>query len=255
MSKRFEGKCVLITGAAGSIGQATARRLADEGARLVLADVENDPLEKLAENLVEGGAVKPSISVYDATSNESSGTLVDRAYDVAGRLDVVCNVAGVYTKAHSRDETDENWNRVLQINLNSVFAISRRAIPLLAESGGCMVNTASLAALEGHAYIAAYAASKAGIIALTKSLAAEYASAGIRFNAVCPGGIRSSMSAMPALPDADPDLAFRRTKLKGFEDGVGEPEDIAAAFAYLSSDDAGFVSGSVLVVDGAQFLI
>lgn len=255
MSGRLEGKTVLVTGAAGSIGQATAQRLAAEGARLMLADLESKPLEALCDAIAGKGGIRPEAFVYDASSNESSADLVDRTLTATGRLDAVCNIAGIYTKARTTDVTDADWQRMLQINLSSVFVILRQAIPHLAKTGGCVVNTSSLAALEGHAYLAAYAVSKAGIVALTKSLAAEYASTGIRFNAVCPGAIRSSMSSVPTVPDADPDLAFRRTKLKGFDGGLGAPEDVAAAFAYLVSGDARYVSGSVLVIDGGQFLL
>lgn len=244
---------MLVTGAAGGIGAATARRLADEGAHLVLADRTAAPLDELAEEIAGAGNPRPRTLGYDAASARSSIDLVEAAVAATGRLDAVCNIAGIYTKIRSSELSDEEWNRILQINLSSAFTICRTAIPYLSETGGCVVSTSSLAALEGLAYCTAYAVSKAGIIAMTKSLAAEYATAGIRFNAVCPGGIRSSMSSVATVSDADPDLAFRRSKLRGFEAGLGEPRDVAAAFAYLVSDDARFVSGSVLVVDGAQF--
>lgn len=255
MTRRLEGKSVLVTGAAGAIGKATAFRLASEGARLVLADRAGTLQETLVDEIAEAGATRPQVCQYDAASAASSAALVDDALEATGRLDAICNIAGVYTKARFTETSDEEWNRILQVNLSSVFTISRRAIPHLEKTGGCVASTSSLAALEGLAYSAPYAVSKAGIITLMKSLAAEFATAGIRFNAICPGGIRSSMSAIPMVPDADPDLAFRRSKLKGFQDGFGEPEDIAAAFAYLVSGDARFVSGSVLVVDGGQFLL
>lgn len=251
MAKRLDGKVVLVTGATGAIGSATARRLADEGAKIVLADRPGAPLGPLREELGPGHAS----AFYDAAARGSGAALVADAANAMGRLDAVCNIAGAYAKIRSTDVTDEEWERVLQVNLNSAFAIARSAIPHLARTRGSVVSTSSLAALEGLAYSAAYATAKAGVIAFTKSLAAEYATAGIRFNAVCPGGIRSGMSAVTPVPDADPDLTFRRSKLLGFPDGLGEPRDVAAAFAYLVSDDARFVSGSVLVVDGAQFQI
>lgn len=250
VDRRLDGKAILVTGAAGAIGRAAAARLAAEGARLVVADRQAEALAAVAEAIDGATAV-----TYDAASAASSADLVDAAAARLGGLDAVCNIAGIFAKAHVADVTRADWDLMLQVNLSSVFTIAQRAIPHLARRGGSLVNTASLAALEGMAYAAPYAVAKAGIIALSKSLAAEFAGAGVRVNVVCPGGIRSGMSTVPAVPDADPDLAFRRSKLRGFDGGLGEPRDIAAAFAYLVSDDARFVSGSVLVVDGAQMLI
>jgi len=250
---RLKDKAILVTGAAGAIGKSTALRLSSEGARLVLADRDAAPLEAAAAEVTAGGGSAETI-VFDAQSPSSCTALVDTAAARLGGLDAICNIAGIYTKARFTDISEDNWNRMMQINLSSVFTISQRAIRHLEKSHGVIVNTSSLAALEGLAYATSYAVSKAGVIALTKSLAAEYASCGIRFNAICPGGIRSSMSSVAAVPGADPDLAFRRSKLLGF-DGLGEPRDIAAAFAYLVSEDARFVSGTALIVDGAQMLI
>ncbi|MGO4835679.1 SDR family NAD(P)-dependent oxidoreductase, partial [Rhizobiaceae sp. 2RAB30] len=171
-----------------------------------------------------------------------------------GRLDAVCNIAGVLSKGHFTEITDGDWQRVLQINLTSVFHIMQRAIPALKQTRGSIVNTASIAGLDGLAYATAYAVSKAGIVALTQSAAAEFASAGVRVNAIAPGGVRTSMGGSTELKNADPDLAIRRSKLPGL-DGLGDPKDLAAAYAYLVSDDARYVSGSVLTVDGAQRLI
>lgn len=253
MVSRLKDKAILVTGAAGAIGRATALRLGAEGARLVLADRENEALKASAAEVASAGGSAGTI-VFDAQSSSSCTALVDDAAARLGALDAICNIAGIYAKARFTDISEQDWGRMMQINLSSVFTISQRAIPHLEKSRGVVVNTSSLAALEGLAYSSSYAVSKAGVIALTKSLAAEYASSGIRFNAICPGGIRSSMSAIAPVPDADPDLAFRRSKLRGF-DGLGEPRDIAAAFAYLVSEDARFVSGTALIVDGAQMLI
>ena len=252
--RRLEGRANLVTGAAGAIGRATALRVAHEGASLILADRFAEPLDLLRVEIADADGAAAA-AVYDAVSGQSSADMVEQACRAFGRLDAVCNIGGIYAKAQSAEVSDDDWTRMLQVNLSSVFSICRAAIPRLAKTGGCVVNTASLAAFEGLAYATAYAASKAGVIALTKSLAAEFASTGIRFNAVAPGGIRSGMSTVPPVPAADPALAFRRSMLRGFEGGLGNPSDVAAAFAYLVSDDARFVSGSVLVVDGAQFQI
>lgn len=253
--KRLDGKVILVTGASGSIGRATALRLAQEGAHLALADRAASSPASLAAEIAETGAQTPTVFHYDAIDGVSCQALVRDAAASYGQLDGVCNIAGAYAKTRATDVGDDDWANLFQINLNSTFTIIREAIPHLQKTGGNVVSTSSLAALNGLAYATAYASAKAGLITMTKSLAAEYASAGIRFNVICPGGIRSEMSVIPAVPDADPELIIRRSKLKGFEDGLGEPEDIAAGFAYLLSDDARFVSGAVLAIDGAQGLI
>ena len=251
--ERLAGKAMLVTGAAGGIGRATARRLASEDASLVLADFNVEGLEIIADELAATGP-RPDLIQYDAADVGSSRQLVNQAIAKLGRLDAVCNIGGIFLKAHSDKMSVEDWERILNVNLTSVFAISQAALPALIAARGALVNTASIAGLEGLPYCAAYAVSKAGVITLTKTLAAEFAAAGLRANVVCPGGIRTSMGGSASLPDADPDLAIRRSKLPGF-DGLGDPDDIAAAFAYLVSDDARFVSGTVLTVDGAQQLL
>lgn len=253
MQQRLAGKAILVTGAAGGIGRATARRLTSEGASLVLADFDSGGLDAVATELALSGS-RPPVVQYDAADVDSSRRAVSEAVATLGRLDAVCNIAGTFLKAHSGSVPIEDWQRVLDINLTSVFAISQAALPALLATRGTLVNTASIAGLDGLAYCAAYAVSKAGVITLTKTLAAEFAAAGLRANVVCPGGTRTAMGGSASLPDADPDLAIRRSKLPGF-DGLGEPDDIAAAFAYLVSDDARFVSGTVLTVDGAQQLL
>ena len=253
VTARLENKAILVTGAAAGIGKATAERLVSEGARVALADRNVDGLKDVAAQLMRPGRT-PVVVPYDASDNASSESMVDAAVSGMGRLDAVCNVAGVFLKAHFVDIRGEDWDRILQINLTSVFRIIKRAMPALIAARGSIVNTSSIAGLDGHAYAAAYAVSKAGVISLTKTLAVEHAAAGVRANVICPGGIRTSMGGSPPLVDADPDLATRYSKLLGF-DGLGDPGDIAAAIAYLVSDDARFVSGTVLTVDGAQHLI
>jgi NAD(P)-dependent dehydrogenase (short-subunit alcohol dehydrogenase family) len=253
MDRRLEKRSILVTGAAGGIGRATAERLAAEGARLTLADRDATGL-KAAAHAIAHSEQEPAIIEYDAADYEASAKIVDHAIAAHGRLDAVCNVAGIFAKSHFAEIRAEDWDRMLRINLSSVFCIVQRALPSLIQARGSIVNTASIAGINGIAYAAPYAVSKAGIIALTKSLAVEYAASGVRINVICPGGVRTAMGGSPPLPDADPDLAIRRSKLPGF-DGLGEPGDIAAAFAYLVSDDARYVSGTVLTVDGAQSLL
>jgi NAD(P)-dependent dehydrogenase (short-subunit alcohol dehydrogenase family) len=248
--ERLQGKVVLVTGAAAGIGRATALRLTYEGARVALADRNVEGLQETAALLGTGA---PLIE-YDAMDVGSSMTIVDRTLEACGRLDGLCNIAGVFAKGHSDKVPAEEWDRILRINLTSVFHIVQRAVPALIQTKGSIVNTSSIAGLDGLAYAAAYAVAKAGVISLTKTIAIEFSGAGVRANVICPGGVRTAMGGSAPLPDADPALAIRRSRLPGL-DGLGEPSDLAAAYAYLLSDDARYVSGTVLTVDGAQHLI
>jgi len=249
--KRFDGKVALITGAASGIGRATALRLAEEGASVILADVNEEGLKQLGQQIEAGGG-RSHIRLYDAADGDGSAAMADEAAKVFGRLDaVICN-AGIYRRAHFTDISAADWSFLYSVNLFSAVRIIQATIPALAETRGNVVATASTAGIHGIAYAAHYASVKAAIIALMKSLAVEYSGKGIRFNAICPGKVNTGMgAAVAALEGQDPALIVRQPRLAGRTDG-GTPEDLAAAIAYLASDDARYVSGSVLVVDGAQ---
>ncbi len=244
---RFPGKAALVTGAASGIGRATALRLAREGARLALADRDRERLEAAAR---DAGAA--ATFLYDAADGESSAAMAAAAAKALGGLDVlICN-AGIYLKTHFAEMTPSDWSLVLAVNLTSVARIVQAALPSLIDSRGNVVSVASTAATAGIAYAAHYAAAKAGIVALTKSLAVEFAPRGVRFNAVAPGRVKTAITAgLAPLAGQDASLLVRPPKLAGRTDG-GEPDDLAAAIAFLASDEARYVSGSLLVVDGAQ---
>jgi NAD(P)-dependent dehydrogenase (short-subunit alcohol dehydrogenase family) len=249
--QRFEGRVALVTGAAAGIGRATALRLGQEGALLILADRNLAGAQGVAEQIKAAGGNAQALG-YDALVPGESEAMVDRAIAVHGRLNAVLNIAGVYHRSHFVDITGADWTRILTVNLTSVFQIVQRALPALIETRGNVVNTASVAGVEGIAYAAPYAAAKAGVINLTKSLAAEFAHTGVRFNVVCPGRVRTDIGVgLTVLENVRPELATHPARLLGREDG-GTAEDMAGTYAYLASDDAIYVSGSVAVVDGAK---
>jgi NAD(P)-dependent dehydrogenase (short-subunit alcohol dehydrogenase family) len=232
---RFDGKVALVSGAAGAIGGAVVARLAEEGARVVPCDVDATALD-------EGVAC----DVRDAASCRAA---VDAAGARHGRLDVLVNVAGVGSGNRIEDVTPEEWRRVIDVNLTGPFLLSQAAVPALRETRGTIVNLASAAGIQGTPYNASYCASKGGVIMLTKSMALELASDGVRVNAVCPASVDTPFLHSFQLPeDADMQLLMRSVSPLG---GLIAPAEVAAAVAYLASSDAANVSGTTLVIDGA----
>ncbi len=243
---RFEGKRVLVTGAASGIGRATAVLMANEGAELFIADVNKDGLSETAE-LAAGS---PTIIVYDASNTESCKELIAEVTQDGG-LDILCNIAGVLDWGPTLDFDDERFDRIMRINLSGTFALNRAVLPHLIESKGNIVNMASAAALQGVAYTAAYAASKHGVAGITKSLAVEFADRGVRVNAVCPGHVNTPMGNK-APPEGDIVWEKVMRNAPKLIEGTCEPEDIAEMVAYLASDKARKVTGSLFTIDGGQ---
>jgi NAD(P)-dependent dehydrogenase (short-subunit alcohol dehydrogenase family) len=243
---RFAGKVGLITGAAAGIGRATAERLASEGASLLLVDVQADALAEVATRCAEvgGKAVACPCDVSDPSQIEAA---VQRCIDEFGRLDVLVNIAGILSLDHTHELTLERWNHVLTINLTGTFLFCKAALPHLLESGGNIVNTASTAALAGMPYGAAYGASKAGVLGLTRALAVEYGKRGVRANAVSPGSIKTAMGSRQHLPEGlDWKLIERHMPL---DKGRG-PEVVANVIAMLASDEGSHINGESIRVDG-----
>lgn len=229
---RLEGKVALVSGAAGGIGAAVVARLDEEGATVVASDVAAP----------EGGVV------CDVTSEASCAAAVAEVLDRHGRLDVLANVAGIAVGNRIEDVTADDWRRVLDVNLTGTFLLSQAALPALRASTGTIVNLASVAGIRATPYNAAYCASKGGVILLTRSMALELASEGVRVNAVCPAAVDTAFVRDFALPDdADLPLLMRSVSPMGH---LIEPAEVAAAVAYLASGDAANVTGTTLVIDG-----
>ena len=242
---QFDNKVAIVTGAGGGIGQAYAEALAREGAAVVVADINADGLAETAKLMAKA----PRIQTFDAMDFASCKALVDAA--AVDGLDVVCNVSGMLKWGPSQDFSLDDFERILKINTTSVFAMCQAAYPHLVKSKGCIVNTASTAALQGIAYTIAYSASKHGVAAITKGLAVEWASKGIRINAICPGHVNTPMGNAPP-PPGDVDWALVMRNAPKLENGTCEPEHIAGLFAYLASDEACKITGSLFTMDGGQ---
>jgi NAD(P)-dependent dehydrogenase (short-subunit alcohol dehydrogenase family) len=187
--------------------------------------------------------------VFDAAERDQCQNIVAKTVAKFGQLDVLCNIAGFAMSKHFMDITAEQWSKMVDVNLNSVFHVSQAAMPHLLESKGNIVNMASSAGLGGQAYNAPYCATKGGVVLLSKALAVEFAGRGVRVNAVCPGGVETPLTAKFEAPeDADMSLMAKLFPLMD----MAQPEEIAGAVAYLASPEARFVTGDAFAIDGGQ---
>lgn len=250
--QRFTDRVAFVTGAASGIGLATVRRLGEEGARVYACDINAEALERESAALAATGATIAT-RVLDVTDDEGCAAAIADCVDRFGQLDILCNIAGMVCTGHFDQLTPERWRRVMEVNANAVFVLSLAAIPHLLASGGNIVNIASTAAIAGLPYNAAYCASKAAVLQLSKAMAAEYAARGVRVNAVCPGGVNTPLVQDAQAPEGADMQLFQR--MFPLTPAMAEPEEIAAAVAYLASDEARFVTGSSLVIDGGQTAI
>jgi meso-butanediol dehydrogenase/(S,S)-butanediol dehydrogenase/diacetyl reductase len=245
MDGRFVGKVALITGAASGIGAATARRFAREGARLVLGDLNEAGLAALASEIGHPDMV--AFRTTDVRDHAQVEALVEAAVERFGRLDVLFNNAGVGAYGRTPDLPLDVWHEVIAVDLHSVFYGCRAAIPRLrAAGGGAIVNTASISGTHGDYGLAAYNAAKGAVVNYTRALALDHARESIRVNAVCPGPIETGLTtpvfALPGIMDE-----YTRVIPMG---RVGQPDEIAGVVAFLASDDASYMTGAIVAVDG-----
>ena len=250
--QRFEGKVAVVTGGGAGIGRATALRLASEGAAVGVADLAADAATLVVDEITTAGGAAHAIEV-DVSDPVAVEAMIATTVDVLGGLDVLHNnAAAINLNMIDQDVVTmdlETWDRVLAVNLTGPMLGCRFAIPVMLEhGGGAIVNTASAAAFYGSSSLAAYGTSKAGVVALTRYVATAYGDRGIRCNAVAPGVVvaRDMQDALGG-PMGDTLRRYTTSHLTG---RLGYPEEIAAAVAFLASDDGAFVTGEVLRVDG-----
>lgn len=238
-------KVALVTGAASGLGRSTAVKLAAAGAAVLLVDRDSAGLDQTAALIGEHGA-GAAIHVADLSDPAACKATIVQGVARFGRLDALCNVAGLITMAHSHDMPLEDLQRTLAVNLTAPFLLSQAAIPHLLEVGGTIVNVASSAAFIGEAYAAAYCASKAGLVGMTKAMAMEYVHQNIRINAVAPGGMMTNIAAGMQFPEgADFTLVKRYTGLRG----LVEVDDVADLICLLSSEAGRGYHGTCITID------
>jgi NAD(P)-dependent dehydrogenase (short-subunit alcohol dehydrogenase family) len=248
MPGRLDGKVALITGGASGIGRATALTCAREGAQLVIADMNEDGGQQTAHRITEQGG-KAIFVRTDVSKAVEVQALISQAVATYGRLDCAHNNAGISGggRALTAEYAEETWHQVIAVNLTGVWFCMKYEIPqMLQHGGGAIVNTASVAGLIGGRGLAAYVASKHGVVGLTKTAALEYAQQGIRVNCVCPGVIHTPMTER-GLNDPE-----RRARIIASEPmgRAGTPEEVAEAVVWLCSDAASFVTGHTMTIDG-----
>ena len=241
----FAGKVVLVTGAASGLGRAASMRFAAEGAKLCLVDLNSDGLAETAAGITEAGG-EAVIHSADLGDPANCAKAVASAVAAFGRLDVLCNIAGILRFHALGDVTPEDWNKLFSANVTAAFFMIQAAMPHLIKTKGNVVNIVSTAAFVGQAYTAPYAATKAALLSLTKSLAMEFMHAPVRINALAPGGMMTEMVQNLEFPeDADQSLIARYIGIRP----PSQPEDIVEPLIFLASDRARSVHGACYNAD------
>jgi NAD(P)-dependent dehydrogenase (short-subunit alcohol dehydrogenase family) len=247
MTELFQGKVALVTGGASGIGRATALAFAEKGAKVVVADLTVTEGEKTVLMIKDAGGAAIFVQA-DVSKAQEVEAMIKKTLETYGRLDCAFNNAGVGNPGSTVDCTEAEWDQTLQINLKGVWLCMKYEIPqMLKQGSGSIVNTASAGGLIGTPGLAAYTASKHGVVGVTKTAALEYVQQGIRVNAVCPGTVLTPLvkAGITAYPDLEKTLLSKHPMGR-----FGKPEEIAEAVLWLCSDAASYVTGIALSVDG-----
>lgn len=244
---RYEG-VAFVTGAAGGIGRAIALRFSKEGGTVAVVDIDEVGGEQTRALIEEAGGKAVFLST-DITSPNSVRESVRRAYEAFGRIDALVNNAGINCRGFIEETSEEDWDRMMDVNAKGAFLVSREIVPIMKrQRSGSIVNISSIAGLVGLKERAAYCASKGAILAMTRALAVDLASEGIRVNCVCPGTTATAQVTRVVRNDADlVELAQRQALGR-----LGEPDEIASAVVYLCLPEASFITGAVIPVDGGM---
>ncbi len=251
MSERLSGRSAVVTGAAGGIGRAIVERFLLEGASVTMTQRSIGPGKAMRAQLAREHPGRVAFHAADIRDPASVAGLLDEALERFGALDILCNNAGTGLLKAVHETSDEEYELVMDTNVRGIFLACRHAVPQMLEGGGgSIVNIGSVAGLVGFENDAIYCASKGAVLALTRQMALDYSSRGIRVNCVCPGFIETEM--MERFIDSHPDPAPVREQITALHPigRVGRPEEVAAAAAFLASDDASFITGAALAVDG-----
>lgn len=246
---RFVNKVVVVTGAAGGIGSAICRRFADEGAQVIVTDAQADGAAEVAQTIRAAGGLADAVAADISTAEGCKG-LVAEVLAKHGRVDVLCNNAGINRRGNLLSLSDDDWHLSFAVNLDAMFHLCRAVLPgMIASGGGAIVNTASQWGLYPAPNHIAYNVTKAAVASFTQNLARDYAPNQVRVNAVCPGEIHTPMleagvkRSGRTIADLDRLVPFGR---------IGRPDEVAALVAFLASDEAAFMCGSLVEITGAQ---
>lgn len=250
MSGRLSDKVAIITGAARGIGKVAAKLFAEEGAKVVIADIDESGGNQTAEEIQSAGG-QAFFQHTDLTDAVQVERLIQATVEKFGRLDILYNNAALNHFAQIVDTEEEDWDRVMTVNVKSVFLCCKYAIPVMKEGGGgAIVNTGSAAALVGLRNLAVYTASKGAVLQLTRNMALDYAKDGIRVNALCPGVTATEMTEKVIEADPDPVAARARFDRVIPRGTMASPIEIARVALFLASDEASYITGAAIPADG-----
>jgi NAD(P)-dependent dehydrogenase (short-subunit alcohol dehydrogenase family) len=247
---QLDGKVAVITGGASGIGRATALLFAREGASVILGDLKVDEGERAVDEIIQSGGTA-LFEAIDVTSATDCRRIAGTAIREFGRIDILFNNAGIIRRATVLDLAEDDWDRVMAVNVKAIYLLSREVIPhMQREGGGTIINTASGWGLSGGARAAVYCASKGAVVLLTKAMAVDHGPHNIRVNCICPGDTDTGMLRDEARQLGEDSRRFLAESARRPLGRVGTPEEIAQAALYLASDASSFVTGTALVVDG-----